>query len=129
LNYADHNFEGRAGWREIVAVSDGPNLLNSSVPALDRSQELSNYPTDLLNSPPQITEATVQFVAPVYAASAQVERSAVSSVSADALTTADEDVRATRTKTTDEGVRATPAKGSSSQASDGHTIAEAPITV
>jgi nickel/cobalt transporter (NicO) family protein len=36
---------------------DGVTLAASSVPQRDRSAELSNYPVDLLNSPPQVLEA------------------------------------------------------------------------
>ena len=62
LNYRDGNFPGRAGWKEIIAVAaPGVRLLNSSVPETDRSTRLSNYPTDLLNSPPQQLEARVGF--------------------------------------------------------------------
>jgi ABC-type nickel/cobalt efflux system permease component RcnA len=35
--------------------------LDSSVPEVDRSSQLSNYPTDLLDSPPQVLEAKVTF--------------------------------------------------------------------
>src|ERR1700739_2282186 len=59
LHYVDNNFPGRAWWKEIVALSSGGALVRSSVPAVDRSQELSNYATDLLNSPPQVLEAWV----------------------------------------------------------------------
>src|SRR6202035_2740848 len=59
LQYADNNFPGHAGWKEIVAV--GANLTSSSVPRTDRSAELTNYPTDLLNSPPQDLSAAIQF--------------------------------------------------------------------
>jgi len=63
LHYRDANFLGRAGWKEIIATSgEGIALLNSSVPQRDRSQELTDYPTDLLNSPPQDLEARVVFV-------------------------------------------------------------------
>jgi ABC-type nickel/cobalt efflux system permease component RcnA len=62
LDYRDGNFPERAGWKEIVAAGEsGVKLLNSSVPEKDRSTELSNYPTDLLNTPPQQLEAHVQF--------------------------------------------------------------------
>ena len=62
LNYRDGNFPGRVGWKEIVAVAEpGAKILNSSVPEVDRSSQLSNYPTDLLNSPPQDLEARVTF--------------------------------------------------------------------
>ena len=62
LNYRDGNFPGRAGWKEIIAVAaPGVNLLDSSVPEADRSARLSDYPTDLLNSPPQQLAARMIF--------------------------------------------------------------------
>ena len=62
LGYRDNNFPGRAGWKEIIAVAGhGVKLLNSSVPETDRSARLSDYPMDLLNSPPQQVEARVSF--------------------------------------------------------------------
>ena len=60
IDYRDDNFSGRAGWKEIVAVVDaGLELVESSVPANDRSRELSDYPTDLLDSPPQTVTASL----------------------------------------------------------------------
>ena len=38
-------------------------LTGSSVPSRDRSLELTNYPTDMLHSPPQTLEAAVTFKA------------------------------------------------------------------
>ena len=62
LNYRDGNFPGRVGWKEIIATAEaGAKILDSSVAEVDRSSQLSNYPTDLLNSPPQILEARVIF--------------------------------------------------------------------
>ena len=62
LSYRDGNFPGRTGWKEIIAVAaPGVRLINSSVPETDRSTRLSDYPTDLLNSPPQQLEARVGF--------------------------------------------------------------------
>jgi nickel/cobalt exporter len=62
LRYRDENFAERAGWKEIVArASAGATLVTSTAPAADRSRELSDYPTDLLNSPPQDLEARVTF--------------------------------------------------------------------
>ena len=58
LHYADNNYPGHSGWKEIVALASAGSLLRSSVPATDRSGELSNYPTDLLTSPPQDLEAS-----------------------------------------------------------------------
>jgi len=69
LNYRDGNFAGRAGWKEIIVVpAAGVQIENSSVPASDRSAGLSNYPTDLLNTPPQDLEARVVFSVPVITA-------------------------------------------------------------
>jgi ABC-type nickel/cobalt efflux system permease component RcnA len=59
LRYMDNNFPGHTGWKEIVAVASAGSLISSSVPATDRSDALNNYPTDLLNSPPQALEATL----------------------------------------------------------------------
>jgi nickel/cobalt exporter len=67
LQYADDNYPGHAGWKEIVAVSPGAKLVSSSVPQTDRSAALTNYPTDLLNSPPQDLSATIQFHYPAVA--------------------------------------------------------------
>lgn len=62
LRYRDTNFPGRAGWKEIIATGGrGIALMSSSVPEQDRSDELADYPTDLLNSPPQDLEARVTF--------------------------------------------------------------------
>ena len=77
LHYADNNFQGHAGWKEIVAFSSAGELLRSSVPAIDRSGELSNYPTDLLNSPPQDLEASLVAVlqpSPSAASKKQISR-------------------------------------------------------
>jgi ABC-type nickel/cobalt efflux system permease component RcnA len=60
LTYADQNYAGHNGWKEIVAVASAGSLLRSSAPATDRSGELTNYPTDLLSSPPQSLEASIE---------------------------------------------------------------------
>jgi nickel/cobalt transporter (NicO) family protein len=66
LHYQDNNFPTRIGWKEIVAVAGpGVTFLHTSAPASDRSNELSNYPTDLLNSPPADLEANISFELPV----------------------------------------------------------------
>lgn len=62
LEYSDTNFSTRAGWKEIVLLpSVGTTLVSSTASPLDRSAQLSNYPTDLLNSPPQDLHATIVF--------------------------------------------------------------------
>jgi ABC-type nickel/cobalt efflux system permease component RcnA len=66
VHYSDANFAGRAGWKEIVVTADPAVELNaSSAPQTDRSAQLSNYPTDLLNSPPQDLEAGFSFLSPL----------------------------------------------------------------
>ncbi len=64
LSFFDNNFSGRAGWKEIVVFADGVTLLDSSAPATDRSQELTNYSSDALNSPPQLLSAQASFRTP-----------------------------------------------------------------
>lgn len=60
--YQDNNFSGRAGWKEIIVTgSEGISIQNASIPSVDRSNELSNYPTDILSSPPQDLVASFSF--------------------------------------------------------------------
>jgi nickel/cobalt exporter len=82
IHYSDNNYPGHTGWKEIIALASAGTLLHSSVPTTDRSAELSNYPTDLLTSPPQDLEASFTFALspPELAASAepsQLSRQAV----------------------------------------------------
>src|SRR5215470_18210270 len=72
LRYRDENFAARAGWKEIIAVGRaGVTVVASTAPERDRSRELSDYPTDLLDAPPQARDARVRFArvsSPVVAA-------------------------------------------------------------
>jgi nickel/cobalt exporter len=62
LSYVDTNYADRAGWKEIVAVgAPGIVVVDSSVPETDRSRQLADYPTDLLDNPPQVVAARVTF--------------------------------------------------------------------
>jgi ABC-type nickel/cobalt efflux system permease component RcnA len=80
LYYRDRNFQDRAGWKEVVVVGEPRiQIVSRSVPEQDRSQQLANYPTDLLNSPPQVLEAEVRFTRP-----GQVESPVVAASSAGA---------------------------------------------
>jgi ABC-type nickel/cobalt efflux system permease component RcnA len=78
IQFADNNYPGQSGWKEIVAASSTGTLLRTSVPATDRSGELSNYPTDLLTSPPQVLAASLVVTfppsVPAVAASAQPQQ-------------------------------------------------------
>jgi ABC-type nickel/cobalt efflux system permease component RcnA len=63
LEYRDGNFPERAGWKEVIAAEGpGATLVSSTAPGVSRSQELANYPTDLINSPPQDLSARLTFV-------------------------------------------------------------------
>lgn len=58
VRYVDRNYADRLGWQEIIASArSGGTLARTSVPAEDRSQELTKYPQDLLNDPPRVSEA------------------------------------------------------------------------
>jgi nickel/cobalt exporter len=60
----DGNFAGRPGWREVVAeAAPGVALAESTVPSTDRSRALRAYPVDLLETPPQVSEARFRVVA------------------------------------------------------------------
>ena len=68
VHYTDKNFAGHSGWKEIVLThGDTVSLVSSSAPPTDRSSQLSNYPTDLLNGPPQDLDATASFSTPLLA--------------------------------------------------------------
>jgi ABC-type nickel/cobalt efflux system permease component RcnA len=60
LAYTDGTYAGRLGWKEIVArPSAGALLRNSSVPDHSISDRLLSYPKNLLQSPLDVTAATV----------------------------------------------------------------------
>ena len=62
LSYRDSNFPGRLGWQEVIVVAEpGIAVIQSSVPTLDRSRALTDYPAELLSNPPQVLEAEVRF--------------------------------------------------------------------
>jgi len=72
LEYRDANFSGRVGWKEVIAsAGHGVTMESSSVPSRDRSSQLSNYPTDLVNSPPQEVGAKIVYLAERQAGSTQ----------------------------------------------------------
>ena len=60
IHFTDTNFAGRLGWQEIVLKAD-PNvtLQGNDLPTTDISQELRNYPQDMLQSPVQ--RSSVEF--------------------------------------------------------------------
>ncbi len=59
--FSDTNFEGRAGWKEIVAAAGkGARILTANVPASDRSGRLTAYPSDPAEPPSEITSAALR---------------------------------------------------------------------
>lgn len=63
LYYRNDNYTQRVGWKEIIVqAGQGVSLNESTVPQLDRSDELRSYPDDFLNSPPNQLEARSTFV-------------------------------------------------------------------
>jgi hypothetical protein len=58
LRYADGNFTGRVGWKEVIAAAGtGATLVKSSVPTTDRSRGLTDYPSDPAEPPAEVTTA------------------------------------------------------------------------
>lgn len=62
VDYRDENYQERLGWREVVVwAGSDVTLLQSNVPSEDVSQELRNYPSDLLQSPLDRNTAAFRF--------------------------------------------------------------------
>jgi ABC-type nickel/cobalt efflux system permease component RcnA len=62
LRFRDTNFEGRLGWKEVVArASDGAHIEAATVPASSSSNALTAYPKDLLSSPLDVSAAEVDY--------------------------------------------------------------------
>ena len=59
VTYADANFGGRVGWREVTAA--GAGVVASDVPATSPSRLLRAYPRDRLQAPPARTTATLRW--------------------------------------------------------------------
>jgi ABC-type nickel/cobalt efflux system permease component RcnA len=61
LEYEDHNYEGRAGWKEIVIASGYAQLKGPSQGDRDRSNALTAYPPDPMVAPPQDLRAEFEW--------------------------------------------------------------------
>jgi nickel/cobalt exporter len=62
LEYEDHNFPTRAGWREIVLrAAPGAEIRQASNGDNDISQALTSYPQDPTKAPPQDTRAWMEW--------------------------------------------------------------------
>lgn len=82
-SYRDENFAGRIGWQEVVVrAASGVSLLQSSAPAQDLSNELRNYPEDMLQSPPAVDQAQFSFEPGVNAVRAETTVQNAASVAA-----------------------------------------------
>ncbi|MFC9328830.1 high frequency lysogenization protein HflD [Kitasatospora sp. NPDC057015] len=57
LRVASGSDPSRVGWNEITARGDGTTVDDTDVPARSLSQELRDYPRDLLDSPSGVTRA------------------------------------------------------------------------
>jgi nickel/cobalt exporter len=79
LTFRDDNDPARIGWREIIARpgAAGTEIQHSSVPAADVTDELRQYPADLLTSPLSVREAHLSFVPGAAAASPAMDVSVV----------------------------------------------------
>jgi nickel/cobalt exporter len=63
VQYVNHNFDDRVGWREVTAVGSSARLAASSVPNSTVSALLTRYPVDLLASPLDVRSASLSVVA------------------------------------------------------------------
>ena len=62
LEYEDHNYPERAGWKEIViAAAPGATLRKASQGSKDISQALTKYPPDPTIAPPQDLRAQLEW--------------------------------------------------------------------
>ena len=60
--YQDTSYADRLGWQEIVVqAAESAKLEESSVPAVDVSNELRTYPDNLLQSPLTVNQASFRF--------------------------------------------------------------------
>ena len=62
IDVNDENFPDSTGWREITARdSASAKIVESSVPRVERSNQLQTYPADPTEAPPQEREARIVF--------------------------------------------------------------------
>lgn len=60
VSFQDNNYSERIGWRELlVKPGQGVQLKTTNISQQDVSQELTNYPADLLSNPRNDREATL----------------------------------------------------------------------
>ncbi|HET7521541.1 MAG TPA: sulfite exporter TauE/SafE family protein, partial [Candidatus Limnocylindria bacterium] len=62
LSIADTTDDGHVGWREVtIAARAGVRLADADVPAASPSELLTSYPTDRLESPPDVRHGSARF--------------------------------------------------------------------
>ena len=59
ITFVDSTAPGAVGWREVTAVGDRMTLTSSDVASESTSDRLTSYPKDLLQSPLDVTQATL----------------------------------------------------------------------
>jgi ABC-type nickel/cobalt efflux system permease component RcnA len=63
LTVTDSTDDGHVGWREVtIAAGAGVRLFDADVPAASPSALLTSYPTDRLESPPDVRQGRAAFV-------------------------------------------------------------------
>ncbi len=63
VEYRDDNYADRIGWKEVVIrPADGVTLGESTASSEDVTDELRSYPSDLLSSPLNVSQASFTFV-------------------------------------------------------------------
>ena len=78
----ESTFEGVPGWHEIVVVAgDGATLTRSDVPAEDVSDELTNYPPEMLATPLSVRTANFAYALDAATAPSPSPSAAVASAS------------------------------------------------
>ncbi|HEY8743463.1 MAG TPA: high-affinity nickel-transporter, partial [Chloroflexota bacterium] len=64
VGFVDDNYDDRLGWKEIVVRGlNGVAVQQSTVTAIDQSDELRSYPQDMLASPLDVRSAQFSYVA------------------------------------------------------------------
>ena len=62
IEVADTTNDGHVGWHEVIISADsGVSITTSDVPAVSRSAELTAYPLDSLQSPPDVRSGSATF--------------------------------------------------------------------
>jgi len=77
VSYQDTNFVDRLGWQEVVMTATDGELANASVPATDVSDQLRNYPADLLQAPLAVSAATASYTPAGLAADGRAQQTNV----------------------------------------------------